>query len=82
VAKARPQSAAGGTVGGKGGPGMAAIFGPGGPLSRGDCPQRDSKTTLHYVIQKDGACDLVLPPLKQVVWQFSVEALQCISRDW
>ena len=32
MAKARPQSAAGGTVGGKGGPGMAAIFGPGGPI--------------------------------------------------
>ena len=28
----RPQSAAGGTVGSKGGPGMAAIFGPGGPI--------------------------------------------------
>ena len=28
----RPQSAAGGTVGSKGGPGMAAIFGLGGPI--------------------------------------------------
>jgi len=37
VAKAiakRPQSAAGGTVGRRGGPGMAAILGPGGPIIR------------------------------------------------
>jgi len=58
VAKAiakKLQSAAGETVGSRGGPGMAAIFGPGrtdysavdgpgGPLSRGDCPWRDKPT--------------------------------------
>ena len=32
VVKARPQSAAGGTVGSRGGTGMTAIFGPGGPI--------------------------------------------------
>ena len=31
----------GGTIRGMGGPGMAAIFGPGGPILKGDHPRRD-----------------------------------------
>ena len=50
-----------GTVGSRGGPGMAVIFGPGGPIIlpwtvrggpfEGDCPQRDrSSTPLHSLV--------------------------------
>jgi len=28
--------------------------------------EKSSRTTLHYVIQNDGACDLALPPLRLI----------------
>ena len=58
----RLQSAAGGTVGSRGGrygcgiwargTDYSAVGSPGGPLSRGDCPRRDTPTAAYTKVIK------------------------------
>jgi len=55
-------------VGSRGRPGIAAKFGPGGPLSRGDCPRRESNLLSRRLQSVDNIIYFSINPAGQQIY--------------